>query len=338
MKQTWVAIAIILAAAAAGAVATLILSRGEPTPAAATGPRVSVTVAVQAGETDALLYLAKSKGYFEERNLDVKLRPSASSCQAIQTIVAGEADLATASDFVVAQGVIQHEDLTILGTIARVNINALLARRDRDIRSATDLKGRRIGVTRDGIGEFLLTHYLILKDLRPTDIELVDLKPQEIVNAFSMGSIDAAFVSEPQVYGIQRAMDAEITNLSDFGSHHHFVLLVGMDRWVYDNPNAAQRFLDALIDAENYIRENKSGAQSILAARLECTHDYLQKVWDKHEFGVTLPQALLVSLEDEARWQLRALAREQRTIPNYFHAIYRDALAATRPEAITIIQ
>lgn len=321
-----------------GAVATLVLSRDVEKRVVPTGPRVAITVAVQAGETDALLYLAKSKGFFEERNLDVELRPTGSPRQSIQSIVSGEADLATASDFVVAGSIIQYEDLTILGTIARASINALLARRDRDIRSAADLKGRQIGVTRDGIGEFLLTHYLVLKDLTPTDIELVDLAPQEIVNAFSMGSIDAAFVAEPYVYSIQRTMGAEITDLSDFGAHHHFLLLVGMDRWVYDNPDAAQRFLDALIDAENYIRDNGSGAQTILAARLECTHDYLRRVWDKHQFEVTLPQALLVALEDEARWQLRAHDRKRRVIPNYFHAIYRDALAAAHPEAITIIQ
>ena len=48
--------------------------------------------------------------------------------------------------------------LSILATIARADISQLIARRDRGIVTTSDLKGRRIGVTRTSVGEFLLSH------------------------------------------------------------------------------------------------------------------------------------------------------------------------------------
>jgi NitT/TauT family transport system substrate-binding protein len=52
---------------------------------------------------------------------------------------------------------------------------------------------------------------------------------------------------------------------------------------------------------------------------------------------LTLPQALLLAMEDQARWMIENKLTSQTAIPNYFDYIYLDGLKAVKPEAVTII-
>ena len=55
-------------------------------------------------------------------------------------------------------------------------------------------------------------------------------------------------------------------------------------------------------------------------------------------FVVSLPQALIIAMEDEARWRIENKLTDKTTVPNYLDFIYTDALEAVNPEAVTVIR
>lgn len=61
-------------------------------------------------------------------------------------------------------------------------------------------------------------------------------------------------------------------------------------------------------------------------------------MWPKFELRVTLPQALLVVLEDQARWRIENHLTETTTAPNYLHAVHLDGLETVKAGAVTIIR
>lgn len=166
-----------------------------------TRPVEKITVAAAAYLTGALVYVAEDQGYFEENGLEVTIKDYGSGKAAADALLAGEADISTSAGFVFVSNSFDHADLRILGTVATAQVKELVARKDKGITTINDLIGKRIGVTKKSGAEFLLGVFLIFNALSYEDVELVDLKPSEIVEAISNGDIDATFTWDPYLYG-----------------------------------------------------------------------------------------------------------------------------------------
>ncbi|MEE8479300.1 MAG: ABC transporter substrate-binding protein, partial [Candidatus Neomarinimicrobiota bacterium] len=83
-----------------------------------TGPVEKITLAAYAGETGALVYFAENQGYFEENGLEVIIKDYESGKAAAETLINGEADIATSADFVFVSNSFDHTDLRVFGTVA----------------------------------------------------------------------------------------------------------------------------------------------------------------------------------------------------------------------------
>jgi len=68
---------------------------------------------------------------------------------------------------------------------------AVLVRADSPIRTAVDLKGKRIATGRGSIGHYLLLRVLEREGLTPKDVTVVFLSPGDAKAAFSSGAVDA---------------------------------------------------------------------------------------------------------------------------------------------------
>ncbi|TKJ25747.1 MAG: nitrate ABC transporter substrate-binding protein, partial [Hadesarchaea archaeon B3_Hades] len=145
----------------------------------------------------SLVYVAENQGFFEKNGLEVTIKGYGSGKAAGDALIAGEADISTSADSVFVSNSFDHADLRVFGTVATAEVKELVARKDKGITTIDDLIGKKIGVTKKSGGEFALGTFLIFNGLSDQDVELVDLKPSEIVEAISNGDIDAAFTWDP---------------------------------------------------------------------------------------------------------------------------------------------
>jgi NitT/TauT family transport system substrate-binding protein len=53
---------------------------------------------------------------------------------------------------------------------------------------------------------------------------------------------------------------------------------------------------------------------------------------------MTLDNAMITALEDEARWAIQNRLVDARTIPNYLDFYYLDAMKSVKPGAISIVK
>ena len=79
-------------------------------------------------------------------------------------------------------------------------------------------------------------------------------------------------------------------------------------------------------------------AQAIVVQRLNYDPDLLSRLWPHFSFRLSLPQAMLVTMESQARWRIAEGLSQQRAIPNYLDVIYLDGLQEFSPESVSIIQ
>jgi len=332
--RTWVGIPLVLIALGLAIGGYYWLRQKEPE--RYTGPVEKITVAAAEYLTGALIYIAEDQGFFEENGLDVTIKSYGSGKACADALIEQEVDICTSAGFVFVSHSSQHVDLRVFGTVATAQVKELIVRRDSGITTIDELAGKRIGVTRRSGAEFLLGVFLTLNDLSYDAVELVDLKPSEIVEAISHGDIDAAFTWDPYSYDIKKELGESVISWLG-GEEFYFVLLAQKD-WIENSPAAAERFLEALLEAEDFIRDSSEEAELFVRDRFDYEADYIEHSWPRQEFAVILEQAMLITFEDQARWRIENNLTDETAIPNYLDFMYFDALEVVKPEAVTVIR
>lgn len=301
-----------------------------------TGPVEKITVAAAEYLTGALVYVAEDQGYFEKNGLEVTIKGYGSGKACADALIAGEADISTSADNVFVSNSFEHADLRALGTVATKQVKELVARKDKGITTINDLIGKKIGVTKKSGAEFQLGVFLTFNGISQEDVELVDLRPPEMMGAISNGDVDAVFVWDPYLYHIKKELGENAISWHG-GEDFYFVLLTKED-WLDKNPAAAERFMKSMLEAGDYIKDNSEEAKEFAKDRFDYESDYMDYSWPKQEYAVTLPQAMLILLEDQARWRIEQGLTDTTEVPNYLNFIYLDALEEVKPEAVTIIR
>ena len=301
-----------------------------------TGPVEKITLAAAEYLVGTLVYVAEDQGYFEKNGLDVTIKGYGSGKACADALINGEADISTSAGFVFVSNSFEHTDLKVLGTVATKQVKELVARKDKGITTINDLIGKNIGVTKKSGAEFQLGVFLTFNGISQQDVELVDLKPSEMLEAISNGDVDAVFVWNPYLYNIKKELGENIVSWHG-GEDFYFVLLTKED-WIENNPAAAERFIKSVLEAEDYIKDNSEEAKEFVKNRFDYESDYIDYSWPKQEFAVILEQAMLITFEDQARWRIKQGLTDATEVPNYLYYIYMDALEKVKPEAIGIIR
>jgi len=300
-----------------------------------TGPVEKITVAAAEYLTGSLIYVAEDQGFFEKNGLEVTIKGYGSGKACADALITGEADIATSADNVFVSNSFKHTDLRVLGTVATAQVKELVARKDKGITTISDLKGKKIGVTKKSGAEFQLGVFLTLNSISEEDVELVDLRPPEMMAAIASGDVDAVFVWDPYLYNIKKELGENV--ISWPGGEDFYFLLLTKEDWLDKHPAATERFMKSILEAEDYIRANSEEAKKFTMDRFDYESDYMDYSWPQQKFTVVLEQAMLILFEDQARLRIEQGLTDESKVPNYLDFIYLDALEAVKPEVITII-
>jgi len=304
-----------------------------------TGPVEKITLAAYAGDIGALVYITEEQGFFEQNGLDVTIKDYEAGKLAAEALLTGEADISTTADAAFVGKSFDNPDIRILGTVEiGEDIHGPVARKDRDVSTPTDLKDKRIGVTKKTSGEFFFGAFLTFNGLSYQDVELVDLKPSEIIEGVVNGDVDAGFTWEPNIFEMKKRLGENAVSWpgGQSGQAMYFILLA-KEKWVKDNPELVERFLRSLVQTEEYIKNNNEEAKNFVAEKFNYESDYIDDTWPKHKYVVQLSQAMIIVLEDQARWRIDNNLTEATKVPNYLNYIHMDALEKVKPEAVGII-
>jgi NitT/TauT family transport system substrate-binding protein len=300
-----------------------------------TGDVEKITLAAYEGDTGLLPYIAEEQGFFEENGLEVEIKNYEAGKLAADAVISGEADISTSADAVLASNSIEHQDLRVLGSIAVANVVGLIARKDSGILQPSDLQGKKIGVTKKSNGEYSLGVFLLYNNLNLQNIEIIDLKPNEIVQELVEGNIDAGFTWEPNLFNAKNQLQDNTIIIKENVPEFYFILL-SKKSWLENNSESAKRFMKAILQAESYVSQNEEQVKQFMESRFNYEQSYVDISWENHKFIVGLPQPLILKFEDITNWRIENNLTEAEEIPNYLDYIYFDALNEVEPRAIGI--
>jgi NitT/TauT family transport system substrate-binding protein len=165
-----------------------------------TGPVEKINLGITRTVYSLLIVVAAEEGLFFQNGLDVNLKEYESGRVAVDHLIQGDVDVATAAEFVFANESLDHHDLSIVASIATSGSEEIVARKDKGIAQPADLKGKRIGVSLNTSAEYTLMRFLMFNHIPLNGVELVDLAPSRLGESLSREEVDAIISWEIWAY------------------------------------------------------------------------------------------------------------------------------------------
>lgn len=295
-------------------------------------------VAVPGSAAASLVHLAAARGFFGNENVSVTLVPATHGRAAVEEMAAGRADFALAAEVVFALAVARGDDVVMTTAVSSARRDSVIvARRDRGIAAPADLAGRKVGLTPGTSADYFLWAFLTWNKVAPDAVTVVPLPPADIPAALADGRVDAVSTWHPIVLRAQEALGANAATFVEEDAYTQTFVVMGRSAVARRHSQAMQRFLRALIRAEDFARLEPEQAMRMTAERIGIDHAALRPIWRDLRFRVELPQSQLMTLEDEARW---AMAREHvgsRPMPDYLSRLHLEPLLAVDRTRVSVL-
>jgi len=303
------------------------------------GPPEKITIAYPMSVYSGLFAVAYSKGFFKAEGLEVVPQPHEFGKIAVQSMLEGRADMAISGDTVAMFAIVSGEKINIIvQTLTSKRHVAIVARKDRGIKTPRDLEGKRIGVAMGTTGHFFLGSFLSVNRIRKEKIKVVNMRPGEMMDAFNKGTVEAVSIWQPFVNQLKRGLGEKHVVFYDERIYSDIACISASQEFLKKHPETVKKVLRALIRAEALVKENPDESRRLVSDFLKIDKTILDETWGTLYFGVTLDQSLLVSLEDQTRWARENKLTENRETPKYLDYIYFDGLQSVKPDAVRIIR
>src|SRR4051812_29631778 len=216
------------------------------------------------------LRVAQRLGYFKAAGLAVDMSEVAGGTKALQALLGGSVNVATASMTDAVQLALEGRNVRgflLLYTRPTVAL-AVAPSRSSVIRTIHDLKGRTVGVSAPGSASHQILNFLLVANGLPPDaVSTVSVGMSAgSVAALEHGSVDAVVLLASAISAFEKRhpRQAFLVDLRTpsgaqqvFGSEVFPSLgLLAEDRWLRANPDTARRLVRAVTRAMQWIRDH----------------------------------------------------------------------------------
>jgi NitT/TauT family transport system substrate-binding protein len=198
--------------------------------------------------TMSILWITKEGKLFEKNGLDVEVL-YLESALVQRALITGTIAFGEMTGSLMAAPKLQGADLVMVASFLNNLLYRLVARPE--VRSVTDLKGKRVGVSRFGAGADRATRLLLTKlGLNPEkDVVLLQIGGSPIRNAALLaGSIDATIVDPPDHKRLQEAGMRILANMEEMKIPFQHTGLVTTRAQVSQSPDLARRVVKSFVE------------------------------------------------------------------------------------------
>ena len=245
-------------------------------------------VHLEANGSQAVPFIAKEAKVFEKNGLDVEIIRIGGGSRVIQAMLAGEIRVAHGSSPAVVEANLAGADLVIIAST--VNVATFRMMVAPTIKTPSDLRGKKIAISRFGGQTDTLTRYLLDRwKLDPSrDVTLLQSGGgAETAAAMVSKAIDAGLVNPPLHLNLADAGFRTLANLGEMGVPYTSGSIVTTRSFIKSNPDILRRMMRSLLEG---IKIYKTDRNFSLKALEKYTRNKDQKVltalWEEFGNGV----------------------------------------------------
>ncbi len=202
---------------------------------------------------------AIAAGKFEQATgYKINWRKFNSGAKVINAMASGDVQIALAGSSPIAAGVSRGIDMQLFWIVEDIaSAEALVVRNGSGIVAPQDLKGKKLGVPFVSTTHFHTLFALEQFGIRPDELQIINMQPNQIAAAWLRGDIDAAFVWDPALGRIKKTGKVLITSgqLCKWGKCTFDGMVVDR-KWGEAHPDFMATFVKVIAEADESYRSN----------------------------------------------------------------------------------
>jgi NitT/TauT family transport system substrate-binding protein len=242
--------------------------------------------------SNAVWYTAQEAGFFKKNGLDSQLIYIPSTTTAVASIVAGDVPVGNAAGSGVASAAVGGADVMMVACFLNTLPYELVV--NQSVKSAEDLKGKSIGISRVGSASDVAARVLIKGlGLEPVkDVPILQVGgATERASAFKGGRI-AGFPSPPGIIQLAQGMPHRVLiSTADLTKRFEFPYICATTTKPYlaSHRDTVKRVLMALIESTHFFKTHKEESKKFISkysrqtntAYLEDSYKAVAKLYDR---------------------------------------------------------
>lgn len=244
---------------------------GEEAASQASGGLTSVNVGLIPTVDVAPLYLAQERGLFEEHGLKVEFKEVQTGAAAMAAVMSNEYQFGFAAPAPQIQARAKGLQITVVaGAISQGEAlsQAVVVAPGSPVQDITDLEGKTVAVNAlQGINDLVVRALVKEAGGDHTKLNFIALPYPDMQAALDSGQIDAAWLIEPFLVGAVEAGNRVISKNPQgelSGPNTNFSSYFAADKFVNENPETVQKFVDAVTEANEYAEANPEAVRGII--------------------------------------------------------------------------
>jgi len=223
------------------------------------------------------MFMAQQEGLFKKNGLDVELIHIPSSSRGIQAILAGEIGFSFMDGNNEVQADLKGANIALIAGATNRQVFSLMARPD--IKRISDLRGKKIGITRIGSSTHTSALFALgSAGLKPADYQILPLmEVPNIFTALAAGQIDAGVVSPPTNSRARKAGFNELMNLAKEGPEYVSVGVGTSRSYIKANEDIVRRVIRSYAEGVQIFKSNKTAALKMIQNQLKVKEADIQE-------------------------------------------------------------
>lgn len=233
--------------------------------------------------SNAVWYVAQDRGFYKKNGLDVELLFIPSTTTSVSSLVAGDVHVGNASGGGVASAVVAGADLVMVACYLNSLPYELVVHES--IKSAEDLKGRSVGISRVGSASDVAARALIRGLGLEPDKQVPIMQvggPAERAASFRTGRI-AGFPSPPGIVHLTQGMAFRVLiSTADFQKRFDFPYICATTTKSYlsRQRETVKKVVMAHIEATEFFKNHKEQSKKIISKYSRITNaGYLEDAY-----------------------------------------------------------
>ncbi len=193
-------------------------------------------------------------GYFDRENYEVKLYAYGNGLEIIKAMEEGKIDFGYIGNGAHKFCIKGRAYIVAMSHLS--NAEAIIGNRKHEIRTIADLRGKRIGNVENASSETILRIGLETEGMSFRDVDIVNMKPEELLEAMKQGSIDACAVWSPYTLEILKQLGNDATVIANNMTYSSKTASISswivLPEYAKTHPDKVLRFTRAIYGGMNY--------------------------------------------------------------------------------------
>ena len=283
----------------------------------------------------SLPWMARETGILAKYDLVAEVLLITGSPRLVQSLIAGDVDLAFAGITAITRARVRGADVAILGAAANVSSQKLMVGRNSKIRRLEDLKGVILGVSQYGSeADTFARNSLTLAGLKPDkDVTILQLggHPQ-VAAAMVAGKLDAGVLAGLAALTAERAGAKLLTSAAELKILSPSGTFAATRGFIQRRRSVVDRLMRSFVEAIHYLKTNRTGSIALLQKYFgglsaeEASYLYQEQIDLMEVLPALNDKALQAVLDRETDPKVKSLSTADFVDASFFREIEKSGM------------